>query len=130
MQLRFKSESSSLEIDLGISFRFSPLEDDFKTDTDLRVACLILSKQVKLINGNEGNILIPQNWISNHREQQQHEKQKPEVKSETIILPMPSRRATIVHSKKSFSLCLSEIETPKIIGQGIPRPQSVLKAGE
>ena len=47
------------------------LEDDFKTDVDLRVACLILDKQVKLINGNEANILIPQNWMKKYLEDQE-----------------------------------------------------------
>ncbi|CAF4390461.1 unnamed protein product, partial [Adineta steineri] len=45
-------------------------KDDFKTDVDLRVACLILDKQVKLINGNEANILIPQNWLNKFIEDQ------------------------------------------------------------
>ncbi|CAF4210290.1 unnamed protein product, partial [Rotaria sordida] len=44
--------------------------DDFKSDVDLRVACLILDKQVKLINGNENNILIPQNWLKKYIEEQ------------------------------------------------------------
>ena len=47
------------------------IEDDFKTDVDLRVACLILDKQVKLINGNEANILIPQNWMKKYLEDQE-----------------------------------------------------------
>lgn len=45
-------------------------EDDFKTDVDLRVACLILDKQVKLINGNEANILIPHVWLKKYLEDQ------------------------------------------------------------
>ncbi|CAF0976949.1 unnamed protein product, partial [Rotaria sordida] len=45
-------------------------KDDFKSDVDLRVACLILDKQVKLINGNENNILIPQNWMKKYIEEQ------------------------------------------------------------
>jgi hypothetical protein len=68
---------------------FVLLEDDFKTDVDLRVACLILDKQVKLINGNEANILIPQNWVTKYNEdlekgidqQQIESKPTPEIPS-------------------------------------------------
>ena len=45
-------------------------EDDFKTDVDLRVACLILDKQVKLINGNEANILTPHVWLKKYLDDQ------------------------------------------------------------
>ena len=95
---------------IGVLSWFFSVEDDFKTDVDLRVACLILSKQVKLINGNEGNILIPQNWLNAHREQFHHEQQDQQqqqqhqpqydVKLETINVQLPSRRWTTVCSKK------------------------------
>ena len=49
-------------------FFLSIIEDDFKSDVDLRVACLILDKQVKLINGNEANILIPHDWKRKYME--------------------------------------------------------------
>lgn len=92
MQLRFKSNSFAAEIDWNFHRDSFFVEDDFKTDVDLRAACLILSKQVKLINGNEGNILIPQNWINAHREQFQQEQQQPDAKLETINVQVPSRR--------------------------------------
>ena len=98
---------------MEVSSWFFSVEDDFKTDVDLRVACLILSKQVKLINGNEGNILIPQNWINAHREQfhqAQQEQQQRDVKTETINVQVPSRRWTIACSMKYwFFPCRSRI---------------------
>jgi hypothetical protein len=71
---------------------FSFLEDDFKTDVDLRVACLILDKQVKLINGNEANILIPQNWMKKFLEDQENgiDRQNPVI-VETIEIPSINR---------------------------------------
>jgi hypothetical protein len=70
-------------------------EDDFKTDVDLRVACLILDKQVKLINGNEANILIPSNWMTlyiddkgNITEPQPEIKQATEVPSMYIFITL------------------------------------------
>lgn len=68
-------------------------KDDFQSDVDLRVACLILDKQVKFINGNESNILIPQKWMQNYIQEQQQrstETQKPETKqtlTSTKIVP-------------------------------------------
>jgi len=35
------------------------LEDDFVSDCDLFVACVILQKQIDYINGNKDNIIIP-----------------------------------------------------------------------
>lgn len=66
------------------------LEDDFKTDVDLRVACLILDKQVKLINGNETNILIPQIWMKKYFDDQEQgiDRQEPEVKQTPEIHSM------------------------------------------
>lgn len=46
------------------------LGDDFKTDNDLKMGCLVLQIQVKSINGNETNILIPQTWMQKYIEDQ------------------------------------------------------------
>ena len=35
------------------------LEDDFITDSDLRIACTILQKQIEYIDGKKENIIIP-----------------------------------------------------------------------
>ncbi len=35
------------------------LEDDFVTDCDLYMACVILTKQIEYINGNKDNIIVP-----------------------------------------------------------------------
>lgn len=64
MQLKFKSMFDRTFISRLFRLLFS--EDDFKTDVDLRVACLILDKQVKLINGNEANILIANVWLTKY----------------------------------------------------------------
>lgn len=60
------------------------VEDDFKTDNDLRLACLILDQQVKLINGNESILLIPQEWLKKYIEDlaqgiQQIESREPQI---------------------------------------------------
>ena len=38
---------------------FIYLEDDFVTDCDLFIACIILQKQIEYINGNKNNIIVP-----------------------------------------------------------------------
>ncbi|CAF0969056.1 unnamed protein product [Adineta ricciae] len=64
-------------------------KDDFKTDVDLRVACLILDKQVKLINGNEGNILVAQHWVKKYYEDQEKGIPTPQIESKPMsIEPM------------------------------------------
>ena len=35
------------------------LEDDFASDCDLLVACIIVQKQIDHINGNKENIIVP-----------------------------------------------------------------------
>jgi hypothetical protein len=86
-------------------------KDDFKTDVDLRVACLILDKQVKLINGNEANILIPQNWMKKYLDDQE----KGIDHQETII------KETIEIQKP---------ESPKIITTVAMRPRVLPKTDE
>jgi hypothetical protein len=86
-------------------------KDDFKTDVDLRVACLILDKQVKLINGNEANILIPQNWMKKFLEDQENgiDRQNPVI-VETIEIP--------------------KVEIQKVVTTVTPRPRVLPKTEE
>jgi len=85
-------------------------KDDFKTDVDLRVACLILDKQVKLINGNEANILIPKNWMKKYIEDQVKG-----IVSEPEIKQIPE---------------IQKIETPKVITPVATRPRLLPKTEE
>lgn len=84
-------------------------KDDFKTDVDLRVACLILDKQVKLINGNEANILVPQQWLKKYLEDQ----------AKGINQSEPIKKTTNIETPK--------VETPKIIPTITPRPRILPK---
>jgi hypothetical protein len=86
-------------------------KDDFKTDVDLRVACLILDKQVKLINGNEANILIPQNWMKKYLEDQEKgiDRQDPVI-TQTVEI--------------------QKIESPKTITTVAMRPRVLPKTDE
>lgn len=47
------------------------LDDDFPSDTDLYMACLILQKQIEHINGNKENIVIPSKRMQMIREREQ-----------------------------------------------------------
>lgn len=82
------------------------VEDDFKTDLDLQVACLILEQQVKLINGNEANLLVPQDWMKKYLEDQargvQQSNQQP---SQTQIKSM----SIVVEYSESYSLFLLKV---------------------
>lgn len=74
---KLRQENISMAIirkvfDMQLRFK----KDDFRSDLDLRIACVILEKQVKLINGNESNILIPRNWIKAYIEKQSNENEK------------------------------------------------------
>lgn len=104
------------------------LEDDFKTDVDLRVACLILDKQVKLINGNETNILIPQIWMKKYFDDQEQgiDRQEPEVKQTPEIHSMNFILFFFIFN---FSLLIQEAETPKMITTTIMRPKALPKTG-
>jgi baculoviral IAP repeat-containing protein 7/8 len=90
-------------------------KDDFKTDVDLRVACLILDKQVKLINGNEANILIPQNWMKKYLEDQEQgiDRQDPEIKP------------TIEIQKTEIPKIITTVAArPRILPKTVPDEQS------
>ena len=50
---------------LSLSF----LEDDFTSDIDLYIACLILQKQIEHIDGKKENIVIPSIKMKQIREQ-------------------------------------------------------------
>ena len=129
MQLKFKSKfdwkfsfhSYSL---LHVSF-FS--EDDFKTDVDLRVACLILDKQVKLINGNEANILTPHVWLKKYLDDQG----KGIERQESITRPIVELQSmSKTFSEKRMIICLSffaELEAPKVIQTVNVRPRIMPK---
>jgi hypothetical protein len=80
---------------------FSSVEDDFKSDNDLRIACLMLDQQVKLINGNEANILVPHEWMKKYLEDQERRLQQ--IESQQPLPPQPSvKRMCIVFSCKPF----------------------------
>ncbi|CAF3927131.1 unnamed protein product [Rotaria sordida] len=85
-------------------------KDDFKSDVDLRVACLILDKQVKLINGNENNILIPQNWMKKYIEEQ-------------------ARGIEFRQCDTKQTLPVQKTEPPKIITTVAPGPKLMPKTG-
>jgi hypothetical protein len=46
------------------------LEDDFTSDCDMFVACIILQKQIDHINGNKENIIVPSVKINMIREKE------------------------------------------------------------
>lgn len=50
------------------NFRHYFAEDDFQTADDLRIAYFVLQQQVKVINGNEKNILIPADCLKAQKE--------------------------------------------------------------
>ncbi|CAF2371742.1 unnamed protein product [Rotaria sp. Silwood2] len=86
-------------------------KDDFKTDVDLRVACLILDKQVKLINGNEANILTPQNWMKKYIEEQ-------------------ARGLGSLQTDSKPESLVQKVDPPKIITTVAPHPRLMSKTEE
>jgi hypothetical protein len=89
MQLKFKSRFIKTRIEICNEYHLF-VEDDFKTDNDLQLACLILDRQVKLINGNEANLLVPEEWLKKFIEDQaqgmqQSETSKPQILSTNSI---------------------------------------------
>ena len=42
-----------------LQYVFVGLVDDFSTDSDLHMACMILQKQIERIDGKKENIVIP-----------------------------------------------------------------------
>ena len=77
MQLRFKSKSFEIKFEHLIK-NILFVEDDFKSNLDLQLACLILDQQVKIINGNEANILVPGEWLKQYLEDQERGVHQPE----------------------------------------------------
>jgi len=47
------------------------LENDFATDCDLLIACIILQKQIDHINGRQENIIVPSVKMKMIRETEQ-----------------------------------------------------------
>ncbi|CAF1458838.1 unnamed protein product [Adineta steineri] len=81
-------------------------KDDFKTDNDLRFACLILDLQVNLIKGDAAYILTPQDWMKKYI----HDQQQPQPQ----IVQLP----------------IKTIETPKVIKSAVVQPKVVVKTDE
>ena len=111
MQLKFKSKSMKCPLKLVTKVNFF-VEDDFKTDYDLQLACLILELQVKLINGNEANLLVPENWMKKYLDDQDKRRQQ-------IASPpsqMPTRGKSIVFRMQivNVSVSLIAVEPPKV----------------
>ncbi len=50
------------------------LEEDFATDFDLYMACLILQRQIKHIDGKLENIVVPNVWMIKWKENQRTRK--------------------------------------------------------
>ncbi|CAF4120500.1 unnamed protein product [Rotaria socialis] len=98
-------------------------KDDFKSDVDLRIACLILDKQVKLINGNEANILVPQNWMNTYIEAHRpnSEPRPAATKQITIVPKLESSqviatiapRARLMTKTEEPTLCLLCLSTER-----------------
>ncbi|CAF1315026.1 unnamed protein product [Didymodactylos carnosus] len=87
------------------------IEDDFKTDTDLRIACYVLNKQVQLINGNEDRIIVPQKRLkdsSETREQDQLEEEKQGIKTDNKQNDESAAQSTTSTIHTSRSPVLSE----------------------
>ena len=79
MQLKFRSKSNKKN-DRFVSINcFFFVEDDFKTFNDQYLACLILDLQVKSINGNEANILVPKDWREQFLREQEQQYSRSEI---------------------------------------------------
>jgi hypothetical protein len=52
-------------------YLISFLDDDFFSDSDLLIACMILQKQNEYIDGKETNIIIPNVAMNKIREREQ-----------------------------------------------------------
>ncbi|UJR30815.1 hypothetical protein I4U23_018333 [Adineta vaga] len=101
-------------------------KDDFKTDNDLRYGCLILHQQVKLINGNDSIILVPQNWIKTYSDDQQQQKKAPVTKtpqlpvktnseSQKVSAPVISRPKLTQKPNDETILCVLCLEAERQI---------------
>lgn len=80
-------------------------KDDFKTFNDLYLACLILDLQVRLINGNEANLLVPKDWLEKHIQEQKLELMETEkIENEPIST---TQSTTNKQSNENSKICLS-----------------------
>ncbi|CAF3851008.1 unnamed protein product [Rotaria sp. Silwood2] len=87
--------------------------DDFKSDNDLRVACLMLHQQVISINGNESNLLVPQDWMKKYLEDQEQNMEQSELQQ-----PQTSGQQ------------IENIETPKVLAPVVTRPKITQQTDE
>ncbi|CAF4982344.1 unnamed protein product, partial [Rotaria sp. Silwood1] len=85
--------------------------DDFKSDNDLRLACLMLHQQVKLINGNESNLLVPQDWMKQYMEDQEQDMNHSALPQPQISQPQ-----------------INNIETPKVLPSIATGPKIIPKS--
>ena len=106
------------------------LEDDFKDDNDLRLACLVLDQQVKIINGNETNLLVPQDWMNQYIEDQKRGTQK--MESQQSHTPQIQVQSTHFNFNRKTSILLfhSDREASKVVAPPVAaRPRIMPKTG-
>jgi hypothetical protein len=70
-QLQFKREQTKKIFICTLVCLYIYLEDDFISDCDLYIACLILQRQIEHINGNKDNIIIPSIKMKSMRDGEQ-----------------------------------------------------------
>jgi hypothetical protein len=59
LRLKRKLEEKILKVPFYYMYFFLYSDDDFATDSDLHMACMILQKQIEHIDGKKDNIIIP-----------------------------------------------------------------------
>ncbi len=60
LRLKRKLEEKIIKVLFNdLLYAFVCLDDDFVTDSDLHMACMILQKQIECIDGKKENIIIP-----------------------------------------------------------------------
>ncbi|CAF3410675.1 unnamed protein product [Rotaria sp. Silwood1] len=84
----------------------SPSNDDFVSDSDLLVACMILQKHIEHINGKKENIIIP-----NVKVNQIHEREQAKLRSSTNILSRTQSHNLLGNMTHEISLTNSRNNT-------------------
>ncbi|CAF1148797.1 unnamed protein product [Rotaria sp. Silwood1] len=108
-----KMDFSMAIIRKALELQLKYKNDDFKSDNDLRLACLMLHQQVKLINGNESNLLVPQDWMKKYMEDQEQDMNHSALPQPQISQPQ-----------------INNIETPKVLPSIATGPKIIPKSEE
>ncbi|CAF1358156.1 unnamed protein product [Rotaria sordida] len=97
---------------LNRNFKLSVIkQNDFATDCDLLIACIILQKQINHINGRQENIIVPNIKMKMIRETKQFSSSSSTPTSNESLSSNSSNAYNIIESKSTIAMIDNQLKT-------------------